>query len=130
MERDCLIAYGASMLLLERLMISSDEFKVGGWGVLGWGGGGGGGRGGGALGWGCAGASSRRSIPGAGDRGAPAPQTGAAHAPREPAPQTGAARAPRRPGLTATAPPTPQVHVDTQSGLLGCVRSCHPHPSP
>lgn len=28
MERDCLIAYGASMLLLERLMISSDEFKV------------------------------------------------------------------------------------------------------
>lgn len=29
MERDCLIAYGASMLLLERLMISSDEFKVG-----------------------------------------------------------------------------------------------------
>jgi DNA-directed RNA polymerase III subunit RPC2 len=28
MERDCLIAYGASALLLERLMISSDEFKV------------------------------------------------------------------------------------------------------
>lgn len=28
MERDCLIGYGASMLLLERLMISSDEFKV------------------------------------------------------------------------------------------------------
>lgn len=28
MERDCLIAYGASMLLLERLMISSDEFRV------------------------------------------------------------------------------------------------------
>ncbi|GBF89067.1 DNA-directed RNA polymerase subunit 2 [Raphidocelis subcapitata] len=28
MERDCLIAYGASMLLLERLMISSDEFKA------------------------------------------------------------------------------------------------------
>lgn len=28
MERDCLIAYGASMLLLERLMISSDEFTV------------------------------------------------------------------------------------------------------
>jgi DNA-directed RNA polymerase beta subunit len=28
MERDCLIAYGASMLLLERLMISSDEFSV------------------------------------------------------------------------------------------------------
>ena len=26
MERDCLIAYGASMLLVERLMISSDEF--------------------------------------------------------------------------------------------------------
>jgi len=30
MERDCLIAYGASMLLLERLMISSDQFEVGG----------------------------------------------------------------------------------------------------
>lgn len=29
MERDCLIGYGASMLLLERLMISSDEFQVG-----------------------------------------------------------------------------------------------------
>lgn len=28
MERDCLIAYGASMLLLERLMISSDEFTA------------------------------------------------------------------------------------------------------
>lgn len=28
MERDCLIAYGSSMLLLERLMISSDEFTV------------------------------------------------------------------------------------------------------
>ncbi|XP_011634153.1 DNA-directed RNA polymerase III subunit RPC2 [Pogonomyrmex barbatus] len=28
MERDCLIAYGASMLLVERLMISSDAFKV------------------------------------------------------------------------------------------------------
>ena len=28
MERDCLIAYGASMLLLERLMISSDAFDV------------------------------------------------------------------------------------------------------
>jgi DNA-directed RNA polymerase III subunit RPC2 len=28
MERDCLIAYGASMLLLERLMISSDQFTV------------------------------------------------------------------------------------------------------
>uniref|UniRef100_A0A8R1HKU1 DNA-directed RNA polymerase n=1 Tax=Caenorhabditis japonica TaxID=281687 RepID=A0A8R1HKU1_CAEJA len=27
MERDCLIAYGASMLLIERLMVSSDEFK-------------------------------------------------------------------------------------------------------
>jgi DNA-directed RNA polymerase beta subunit len=31
MERDCLIAYGASMLLLERLMISSDEFTVRAW---------------------------------------------------------------------------------------------------
>lgn len=29
MERDCLIAYGASALLLERLMISSDQFEVG-----------------------------------------------------------------------------------------------------
>ncbi|XP_074617742.1 DNA-directed RNA polymerase III subunit RPC2-like [Acropora palmata] len=28
MERDCLIAYGSSMLLLERLMISSDAFEV------------------------------------------------------------------------------------------------------
>ncbi|MCO5610686.1 hypothetical protein L7F22_064927 [Adiantum nelumboides] len=28
MERDCLIAYGSSMLLLERLMISSDQFVV------------------------------------------------------------------------------------------------------
>lgn len=28
MERDCLIGYGASMLLMERLMISSDEFTV------------------------------------------------------------------------------------------------------
>ena len=27
MERDCLIAYGASMLLVERLMISSDAFN-------------------------------------------------------------------------------------------------------
>jgi len=30
MERDCLIGYGASMLLLERLMISSDQFQVSG----------------------------------------------------------------------------------------------------
>ncbi|XP_062500970.1 DNA-directed RNA polymerase III subunit RPC2-like isoform X2 [Corticium candelabrum] len=28
MERDCLIGYGASMLLIERLMISSDQFDV------------------------------------------------------------------------------------------------------
>ncbi|GLJ24758.1 hypothetical protein SUGI_0473260 [Cryptomeria japonica] len=28
MERDCLIAYGASMMILERLMISSDQFEV------------------------------------------------------------------------------------------------------
>ena len=28
MERDCLIGYGASMLLLERLMLSSDVFDV------------------------------------------------------------------------------------------------------
>ena len=28
MERDCLIGYGTSALLLERLMISSDEFYV------------------------------------------------------------------------------------------------------
>lgn len=28
MERDCLIGYGASMLLLERLMISSDVFEI------------------------------------------------------------------------------------------------------
>jgi len=28
MERDCLIGYGASQLLLERLMISSDQFVV------------------------------------------------------------------------------------------------------
>jgi hypothetical protein len=34
MERDCLIAYGASMLLLERLMISSDQFEVGALGPL------------------------------------------------------------------------------------------------
>lgn len=28
MERDCLIGYGASMLLIERLMKSSDEFTI------------------------------------------------------------------------------------------------------
>eukprot|EP00252_Welwitschia_mirabilis_P002829 TRINITY_DN12826_c0_g1_i1.p1 TRINITY_DN12826_c0_g1~~TRINITY_DN12826_c0_g1_i1.p1 ORF type:complete len:928 (-),score=181.14 TRINITY_DN12826_c0_g1_i1:493-3177(-) len=28
MERDCLIAYGASMMILERLMISSDQFEI------------------------------------------------------------------------------------------------------
>lgn len=28
MERDCLIAYGCSMLIMERLMISSDAFDV------------------------------------------------------------------------------------------------------
>ena len=28
MERDCLIGYGASNLLMERLMYSSDAFKV------------------------------------------------------------------------------------------------------
>lgn len=28
MERDCLVAYGASMLLMERLMVSSDEFTI------------------------------------------------------------------------------------------------------
>ncbi|XP_024537767.1 DNA-directed RNA polymerase III subunit 2 isoform X1 [Selaginella moellendorffii] len=28
MERDCLVAYGSSMLILERLMISSDQFQV------------------------------------------------------------------------------------------------------
>lgn len=28
MERDCLIGYGASSMILERLMISSDEFKM------------------------------------------------------------------------------------------------------
>ena len=28
MERDCLIGYGASMMIMERLMISSDQFEV------------------------------------------------------------------------------------------------------
>jgi len=28
MERDCLIAYGASMLIFERLMLSSDSYEV------------------------------------------------------------------------------------------------------
>jgi DNA-directed RNA polymerase III subunit RPC2 len=28
MERDCLIAYGASMLIFERLLLSSDPFEV------------------------------------------------------------------------------------------------------
>lgn len=28
MERDCLIAYGASMLIFERLMLSADPFKA------------------------------------------------------------------------------------------------------
>ena len=34
MERDFLIGYGASMLLLERLMISSDVFEVGVYGSV------------------------------------------------------------------------------------------------
>ena len=28
MERDCLIGYGAANLIMERLMLSSDEFQV------------------------------------------------------------------------------------------------------
>ena len=28
MEHDCLIAYGANMMILERLMISSDQFQI------------------------------------------------------------------------------------------------------
>lgn len=28
MERDCLIAYGASMLIFEHLMLSSDPYQV------------------------------------------------------------------------------------------------------
>lgn len=28
MERDCLIAYGASRLIFERMMLSSDPYKV------------------------------------------------------------------------------------------------------
>lgn len=28
MERDCLVAYGAASLLLERLMVSSDQFDA------------------------------------------------------------------------------------------------------
>jgi hypothetical protein len=177
MERDCLIAYGASMLLLERLMISSDEFKVGGWGVLGWGGGWGwgsvslgsfcwGGLGGGGLGGGGGGGGGVRWVGGALGRAAGAPsqvQAIAAHprrrrvprtrrgsprrrrAPRArrgapdsqpPHPQPPRSTSTRSPGCWAAfvhatptpvpdtlhAPPTPQtpqVHVDTKSGLLG-----------